>query len=266
VVFAASSRRLSLGSSGDSSAEILDQAQQLADKLSIWRTPSYDNLLNLLLLFNLVAKGDIGSPEADHYLSAACTQFRHIFVSGSAELAEPTSSSRGWVAYTLAIVDIASALERRVPPYLYVFSTEKLVKPPESSLNLTCCSVKSRSNRDFLIFTQGIEPYDLPPPHFLLNALPASLSRLLDQCVYPLTYYIRLSRDLATHFSQPDGYVTLEQDVHRIQATFRRLDVYTRWWEDCMTLLRSQKFDPDVRTTAQVKESSSLSRSTLQDR
>ncbi|GAA5869140.1 hypothetical protein JCM16303_000371 [Sporobolomyces ruberrimus] len=225
LIFASSFRRLGLTVSPtdgkSSSTQVLESAQQLADTAGIWRIPTHQNFTNLLLLYTLVANGDLTSPEADHYLSAACSQFRHIFVLGDDDLVKPVSSSRGWGAYTLAISDLSAALERRTAPYL--------------------------SDREFSLFTRNREPYYLPAPDSLRRFIPHALSKLVDQCIHPMTYYLRLARTLAIHFSLEVD----QQDDNRLLSAFDEMDAYRVWWQGCMTVLRSQPMSVVFRATAE---------------
>lgn len=61
------------------SARMLEDAQKLADSMSIWRIPTLANFATLLLLFASTSNGNLRSQEARFYLSAAGAQFRQVF-------------------------------------------------------------------------------------------------------------------------------------------------------------------------------------------
>ncbi|GAA5906344.1 uncharacterized protein JCM6883_005520 [Sporobolomyces salmoneus] len=202
--------------------QITQSAQEHADRTSVWRRPTLSNLTNLLLICSLVAQGDLSNPEAEHYLSAACAHFRYLFNSDSIEFSQPASSRRGWGAYTLAVMDTATALERRTPPRL--------------------------STQDFALFNP--QSIHLPPPNLLPQFLQtSSYPQMLDQYRQPITLYLRIGRTMASLFAQPEGRISIQQECDTIRKAFEGLDHFRNWWSDSVSFLRSMLLDSIVRTT-----------------
>jgi hypothetical protein len=97
--------------------QVLKIAQETADESAIWRKPTRSNLTSLLLLFFITASGDLTSLEAEHYLSAACSQFRSLFPNFDS-LVNVATGVPEWSVWATGIADVARALETRTFPFL----------------------------------------------------------------------------------------------------------------------------------------------------
>ncbi|GAA5868905.1 hypothetical protein JCM16303_000302 [Sporobolomyces ruberrimus] len=93
IIWASAARRWSElkgtpASISPSSRHLLKTCREIADRSSIWRTPTRENIVTLVLLFFATANGDLASHEAQYYLSAACQHLRSLYT-----IAHPPSSA-----------------------------------------------------------------------------------------------------------------------------------------------------------------------------
>ncbi|GAA5829649.1 hypothetical protein JCM5353_003114 [Sporobolomyces roseus] len=196
------------------SARMLEDAQKLADSMSIWRIPTLANFANLLLLFASTSNGNLRSQEARFYLSAAGAQFRQVFPD-QITLVDPVSGKKGWAAYAFAVIDTAIALENASPPLL--------------------------SDQDFDTFPTEFAAYPLPPPSLLLHLLPNSSAQAVERNTHPTIAYIRFGRRMAHYFARTERSTTNEQAFDTIHEAFQWLDLYEQWALGCLQVIASQK-------------------------
>jgi hypothetical protein len=102
--------------------KLLKNAQMQADTQAVWRKPSAENAISLLLLSTLVGQGEIDSVEAKSYLSALIAHLQQLFKINPALITGTKNESVTGIVWTTLVYDTFSAIERKEAPILCVFS------------------------------------------------------------------------------------------------------------------------------------------------
>lgn len=110
--------QLSVHSRSDVARRLFDDAQRLADSLSVWRVVDTSSVAALVMIYKMLATHDARSNEAMMYLAAACQQLRLLgsqdpnLVTG---FPVPGTSPLSWCT---ALLDTLSSAERKTTPHL----------------------------------------------------------------------------------------------------------------------------------------------------
>jgi hypothetical protein len=91
--------------------KLLTDAQTLADSFAIWRKPSIENALNLLLLSNLVGQGDVASPESKSYLISLVAHLHRLFKLNQALIITTTPDTGTGIVWAMLAYDTFGAVE-----------------------------------------------------------------------------------------------------------------------------------------------------------
>ncbi|GAA5895202.1 hypothetical protein JCM6882_006614 [Rhodosporidiobolus microsporus] len=119
IVFATASRlRTGNSSSPDPrlSQQLLANAQTRADAAAVWRNPSPSNAVSLLLLYQLVSRGEIGSEEAKPYLSALVGHMRALERTNPEFLRGASLGGTTGLVWCLMAFDAFAAVEQAEEP------------------------------------------------------------------------------------------------------------------------------------------------------
>jgi hypothetical protein len=103
--------------------KLLTDAQTLSDSLAIWRKPSPENSINLLLLSTLVGQGDITTYEAKSYLTSLVAQLQQMHKVKPALLHGEQNDSIKSIVWTTLVYDTFCAIERKETPILCAASS-----------------------------------------------------------------------------------------------------------------------------------------------
>jgi hypothetical protein len=96
--------------------QIFKKAQAIADASPMWRTPTYVNFLNLIVLGIVTSEGDLTRSDSRFYFEAAAAHFRNLFRTPDDLIGG--DGAPAWGAYRFAIIDCQRALELGNAPLL----------------------------------------------------------------------------------------------------------------------------------------------------
>lgn len=93
----------------------------------MWRTPTRQNVVTLVLLYFATANGDLTSSEAQYYLSAACQHLRSLYKSVDPS-SSPLAGGSDWLPISSALHDALRSIEARTPCFMRVVSPCTLLR------------------------------------------------------------------------------------------------------------------------------------------
>ncbi|GAA6039686.1 hypothetical protein JCM8097_001349 [Rhodosporidiobolus ruineniae] len=160
-----------------------------ADSTSIWRQPSSENATALLLLFQLVAAGEIASDEAKPYMSALINQLRTLYKSEPHVLLGRSGNGTSGLVWCVFAFNTFAAVERR--------------------------EASEITKREYLRFVGG-KTGGMPPIQVIIDAMqhdPWSLTNLL---LLPLASYVNLGRRIASLVDDLRGNHMSASDVVQV--------------------------------------------------
>ncbi|GAA5958711.1 hypothetical protein JCM3765_006013 [Sporobolomyces pararoseus] len=226
LIWSAAAQQVASENSPDETVakQTLVQAQTAADSLAIWSKPSFDNCLNLLLLFFVTSGGELTSREANYYLAFSCQHFEHVYHK-PADLYDSMGRPQ-WTAATLALSDLASALELKSFPHI--------------------------PKKHYAVF--GPEGDSLPRTETLRDLLRESPTLFVDSVYSLIPHYLYTGRTVADHFARSVSTVTVEEDIEVVQQAWNSVDEWQRWVLTCNRIILS-----DNELTMEAKKMSKAS-------
>lgn len=127
IIFATAARLVSAQSVPTSTQNPLLLAQQLlanaqtrADATAVWRHPSPNNAVSLLLLYQLLSRGEIGSAEGKPYLAALVGHLRALERTNPEVLVGASGTGTSILVWCLLSFDAFAAAERAEEPIVCV--------------------------------------------------------------------------------------------------------------------------------------------------
>ncbi|GAA6039689.1 hypothetical protein JCM8097_001352 [Rhodosporidiobolus ruineniae] len=191
IVFASASRLRRPSSASSSESQLVhnlsSSATSHADAASVWRRPSSENATALLLLFQLVAAGEIASEEAKPYMSALNSQVRALYKTQPRVLLGASGGGMSPLLWCVLLFGTLAAVERR--------------------------EASEMPDREYLHLVAG-RTGGMPPPQVVLDAIQHDPWLVTRLAVLPLASYINLGRRIASLLNDlRNGHLGAEEVV-----------------------------------------------------
>ncbi|GAA6039679.1 hypothetical protein JCM8097_001344 [Rhodosporidiobolus ruineniae] len=239
IVFASASRLHPSSSTPDSHShsqlarQLVANAASHADTANIWRQPSRENAMALLLLYQLMTAGELGNDDAKPYMAALIEQLRTLHRTEPEALVGKSGDVTGLV-WTAWMMHTFAALERREAPDL--------------------------TNREFILFLgnkpEGLprevsRPYLLdhfgggtPPKSEVLTALKHDPWELLGYESLWLAVYSGIGRRVASPLSDLRTSSLTAADVVELGEIWGEADELVDYLDEIMLGAESIEADP----------------------
>ncbi|GAA5837647.1 hypothetical protein JCM11251_002033 [Rhodosporidiobolus azoricus] len=204
--------------------QLLVNAQTRADLAAVWRHPSPDNAVSLLLLYQLINRGEISSEEAKPYLAALVGHLRALNRTNPELLLGASGSNTSALVWCLMAFDAFAAVERAEEPIVSNREYERLLRP----LPIDLPSIAA------IRFALSSDPWSLT--NYLLVPLGASMDvgRRLARCLDELEtrdgaggMTVAREMDLAAIWRRANEVCTWGKEVLEVGEQMQGLDIFT---------------------------------------